>query len=95
MMRRARLAWGVVAIGVGCAALVFAAQAPELPDDDGRAAVVDMCSNCHGLAKSVEKRHTESEWRAIVADMRDKGAPGGDDDAAAVVKYLAKHFGPK
>jgi hypothetical protein len=86
--------WGTLTAGL-LALPALAVQAPDLPDDQGRAEVVDMCSNCHGLAKSVEKRHTEAEWRAIVADMREKGAPGSDGDAAAAVAYLTRHFGPE
>lgn len=73
---------------------VRAAAAADFPDDPDRPAFIDMCSNCHTPGHSVEQRHTEAEWRAIVNDMREKGAPGTDDDAAAVVRYLTKYFGP-
>lgn len=89
--------WVLAGVTLGLAATLAlrgAAQAAELPDDPDKSAVVDMCSNCHTLAHSVEKRHTEAEWRAIVDDMRAKGAPGTDDDAAAVVRYLSRYFGP-
>ncbi len=93
-MRGTWLAAFVAPFAAAAVLTSLAAQAPDLPEDPDRAAVIDMCSNCHGLARSVQKRHTEAEWRAIVTDMREKGAPGSDDDAAAVVRYLTKYFGP-
>ena len=56
-------------------------------------AVVTMCSNCHGLATSIARPHTRPEWQALVDLMRQRGAPGTDDDAAAVTGYLTRHFG--
>ena len=64
-----------------------------LPAGEGRAAVVTMCSSCHGLGTSIARRHTRSEWRAVVDLMRQRGAPGTDDEAARAVGYLARHFG--
>jgi glucose dehydrogenase/type 1 glutamine amidotransferase len=66
----------------------------QLPPGEGRAAVVRMCSACHGLATSIAQRHARLEWQALVDLMRQRGAPGTDADAAAVVGYLAGHFGP-
>ena len=68
-------------------------DATLLPAGEGRPAVVTMCSNCHGLATSVAQRHTRAEWQALVDLMRQRGAPGTDDDAARVVAYLSRHFG--
>jgi cytochrome c553 len=68
-------------------------DATLLPAGDGRPAVVTMCSSCHGLATSVAQRHTRSEWSALVDLMRQRGAPGTDDEASQVVTYLSQHFG--
>ena len=65
----------------------------SLPPGDGRAAVVKMCTGCHGLPTSVAQRHTRLEWRALVDLMRQRGAPGTDGEAALVVTYLSRHFG--
>jgi type 1 glutamine amidotransferase len=73
-----------------------AASAPasiSLPPGDGQAAVVKMCASCHGLPTSVAQRHTRLEWRALVDLMRQRGAPGTDEDADAAVTYLDRHFG--
>jgi len=64
-----------------------------LPAGEGRDVVVNMCSNCHGLATSIAQAHTRVEWLALVDLMRQRGAPGTDDDAATAVTYLTRHFG--
>jgi hypothetical protein len=64
-----------------------------LPAGEGRTAVVTMCSSCHGLATSVAQRHSRAEWQALVDLMRQRGAPGTDDEAAHVVTYLSRHYG--
>ena len=65
----------------------------QLPAGEERPAVVKMCSSCHGLATSVAQRRTRPEWQALVDLMRQRGAPGTDDEAALVVTYLSRHFG--
>jgi glucose dehydrogenase/type 1 glutamine amidotransferase len=78
-------------------ALPAAAAAPldpsALPPGRGRDSVLTMCSGCHGLGTSVAQRHTRLEWQGLVDLMRQRGAPGTEDDAAAAVGYLAGHFG--
>jgi glucose dehydrogenase/type 1 glutamine amidotransferase len=73
-----------------------AAPAPptaSLPEGAGRAAVVKMCSDCHGIETSISPRHSHAEWQALVQSMRDRGAPGSDDDIRAAVGYLSRYFG--
>jgi competence protein ComEA len=83
-----------LAIGTARAASLFPTPQPDaLPDGDGRDVVVRMCGDCHGVGPSVAKRHNRVEWQAIVDDMRDKGAPGSDDDAKLTVAYLTTYFG--
>jgi competence protein ComEA len=52
-----------------------------------------MCSDCHGLATSIAEPHTRLEWQGLVELMRQRGAPGTDEDAAAVTGYLSRYFG--
>jgi cytochrome c5 len=68
-------------------------DAPSLPQATGREAVVTMCSGCHGLETSVSSRHSRAEWQELVQSMRDRGAPGSDEDIRAAVDYLARYFG--
>lgn len=99
MRPRAAPAAGLVlsALVVGIAATAAARQAPAnpLPQGEGRAAVMTMCgaSTCHGVGSSVAKRRTRLDWQSVIDDMREKGAPGSDDDAHAALGYLLKFFG--
>ncbi len=69
--------------------------ADPLPPGEGRAAVVTMCgaSTCHGVASSVATRRTRLDWQSVIEDMREKGAPGSDEDESAAMGYLLKFFG--
>jgi len=68
--------------------------APDpLPPGDGRRSVENMCSGCHGLATSIARRHTRLEWEALIDLMRQRGAPGTDEDAQSTLGYLARYFG--
>jgi type 1 glutamine amidotransferase/outer membrane protein assembly factor BamB len=67
--------------------------APSLPQATGREAVVKMCSGCHGLETSIAPRHSRGEWQELVQSMRDRGAPGSDEDSRAAVDYLSTQFG--
>jgi type 1 glutamine amidotransferase len=64
-----------------------------LPPGDGRASVEAMCGGCHGLATSVAQRHTRLEWEGLIDLMRQRGAPGTDEDAKNALAYLSRHFG--
>jgi mono/diheme cytochrome c family protein len=69
------------------------AEVEDLPAGAGRAAVLEMCSACHGLATSIARRHTRPEWEGLVELMRQRGAPGTDEQATAAIDYLARFFG--
>jgi competence protein ComEA len=68
------------------------AEAAALPETEGRDAVVNMCVPCHGVLVVTTQRHTAAGWTAVLEDMQDKGAVGTDEQAAAAVAYLARHF---
>ena len=67
--------------------------ADPLPAGEGRESVELMCSGCHGLATSIARRHTRLEWEGLVDLMRQRSAPGTDEDAERAVAYLARYFG--
>jgi glucose dehydrogenase len=64
----------------------------DLPEGPGKATVIALCTNCHGSNNFSTLRMSRSGWEAEVADMKDKGAAGTDDDFKRVVDYLAKNF---
>jgi competence ComEA-like helix-hairpin-helix protein len=65
----------------------------DLPQGEGRDAVLSMCSACHGLGTSVAQRRTAKEWQTVVQTMMTIGAPGTKETAASAVAYLSWRFG--
>ena len=66
----------------------------QLPDGDGKQAVLKVCGNCHGLEVVVAGRRTASAWQQVVGEMVARGATGTDAELQAVTGYLATNFGP-
>ncbi len=72
----------------------FPLSTPELPDGEGRAATVAMCSVCHSVRYITMQPPLPAEtWQATVRKMVDvHGAPIPDDVAQGITKYLQDHF---
>jgi len=64
----------------------------SLPDGDGKAIVVRMCTKCHGATVFATLGMNRAGWENEVAAMVDKGAVGTDDELRRVIDYLAKNF---
>jgi len=73
--------------------VAIAAQDDSLPQGRGKDVFMKMCVNCHGLDQVTSQKYTKSHWREVVTDMMSRGAEGSDEDATAVVSYLARNFG--
>jgi competence ComEA-like helix-hairpin-helix protein len=71
----------------------FGLHAQALPESPGKEAFTSICSQCHELDVITPEKRSEAAWKQTVAEMRDKGAAGSDQDFAAIVTYLAKNFG--
>jgi mono/diheme cytochrome c family protein len=65
-----------------------------LPEGPGKKVVERMCTGCHSLKTVTAERGTKDDWARTVDLMVSRGAEGSDEDVDAVVKYLAKNFGP-
>jgi competence ComEA-like helix-hairpin-helix protein len=81
---------GVVALGASVGAQ---ARKVVFPEAEGRSAVIELCGGCHDAAATVEKRKTQKDWKASVADMRAKGATPTDDEAKLIAAYMTRYFG--
>jgi cytochrome c5 len=66
-----------------------------LPDGKGKALVEASCLPCHSPDILVQQRLTEKQWTASVEKMMRWGAAVREEDKAAVIAYLAGHFGPE
>ena len=89
---------------IACAAVAFAcAVAPrltvaqgqtttDLPQGKGKDLVVSACTDCHGPETITAERRTRADWDFVVQDMISRGANVSDDDAMAIVDYLARYL---
>ena len=66
----------------------------QLPPGAQRAKVEAACYACHSADIIVQQRLTEKQWTATVEKMMRWGAAIKDEEKAAMIAYLAKHFGP-
>jgi competence protein ComEA len=77
------------------AVLVSASSASAqttLPDGPGKAELQKVCGLCHQAERSAAVRLTREGWEGVIADMIARGARGTDEEFAAVLDYLSKHF---
>jgi competence protein ComEA len=85
-------------IGLACSAAALlllpstAVQAQQLPDGPGKAELQKVCGACHQAERSASVRLTREGWEGVIGDMIQRGAKGSDEEFAAVLDYLSKHF---
>jgi cytochrome c5 len=91
-MNRTSLFGAVAALCV--AATPLQAQAPQLPQGEGRDLVAVACSQCHVLAPIMAMRQGQSGWRRFVTNMVMRGAQLNGREADTVINYLTANFGP-
>jgi cytochrome c5 len=68
-------------------------QAQDLPDGVGKDLVMNVCTQCHDLARITSKKRTKEEWNDTVDKMATRGAKASDEEFDTIVTYLAKYFG--
>ena len=73
--------------------LAASAQSQDLPDGAGKELVMNVCTQCHDLARVTSKKWTKQEWNDAVDKMAMRGAKASDEEFDAIVTYLAKNFG--
>ena len=66
----------------------------QLPDDPARQLVQAKCLLCHTGEYVTSQRLTEGQWQKSVEKMRKFGSPVSDDEAKAMVTYLARYWTP-
>ncbi len=66
----------------------------QLPDDPARALVQAKCLLCHSVEYVTQQRLTEGQWQKTVEKMRKFGSPATDEEAKAMVAYLARYWTP-
>jgi hypothetical protein len=73
--------------------LAASAHAQDLPDGAGKDLVMNVCTQCHDLARITSKNRTKEEWNDTVDKMAMRGAKASDEEFETIVTYLAKYFG--
>lgn len=68
------------------------ASAQGLPDGPGKAELQKVCGLCHQAERSAAVRLTREGWEGVIGDMIARGARGTDEEFAAILDYLSKHF---
>ena len=71
------------------------AEIAALPDDPAKTLVTERCLLCHSAGLINQQHKDAAAWGRTVTQMRTWGSPIQDEDQAALVAYLSKHFGPK
>jgi len=74
-------------------AAVSPMEAQDLPDGPGKAVIVKLCNDCHGVETMVGLRRTKKGWEKTVDEMASRGANGTDAEFEAVVNYLTRYLG--
>ena len=88
MVKRERLSIILAAFLLGASV-----QAQDLPDGVGKELVMNVCTQCHELARITSKRKSREEWNDTVDKMAARGAKASDEEFETIVAYLAKYFG--
>jgi len=73
--------------------LAASVQAQDLPDGAGKELVMNVCSQCHDLARITSQKRTKAEWNDTVDKMAARGAKASDEEFETIVTYLTKNFG--
>ena len=78
----------------GAAADTKALVEGQLPEAPERALVQAKCLLCHTGEYVTMQRLTEKQWQGTVDKMRKFGSPANDEEAKAMVGYLARYWKP-
>ena len=70
------------------------AEIAALPEGPGKTLVTERCLLCHSAGLITQQKKDAAAWGRTVTQMRTWGTPIEDQDQAALVAYLAQHFGP-
>lgn len=73
---------------------ILGTRLSEYPAGREKAIADKGCLQCHSADIPLQQRLTEKQWTAEVEKMMRWGAEVSESDKAALVSYLAAHFGP-
>ncbi len=70
-------------------------QLGQFPAGPMKAVADQACLNCHSADMTLQQRLTDKQWTAEIEKMAGWGAVVPEEQKAALVAYLAEHFGPE
>ena len=73
-------------------ALGTALVAQQLPNGPGKAETEKLCKGCHELSRSISPRQDRAGWQRTLNKMAAFGMKSTENEYAAVLDYLAKHY---
>ncbi|NTW59596.1 MAG: hypothetical protein HGB21_02810 [Nitrospirae bacterium] len=82
-------------LGIGLLVIVGkAAYGADNPAGEAQSLFEKKCSACHSTSRTTSQKKTAREWERTVLRMKNGyGAPMSDEEARAVIDYLAKNHG--
>lgn len=66
----------------------------DFPPGQMQEKVKTTCTTCHAATQVTKQHKTKAEWSKVLDKMIGYGADVSETDRPAVLKYLAKNFGP-
>lgn len=71
---------------------VLLEKASKFPEGPGKAALLKVCSDCHGPESAVGQLKTRQEWSKTLDEMAANGAQGTDEEWNQILEYLDRNF---
>ena len=62
-------------------------------DPEAKRLMTRACTRCHGVERVEGVRNSEEGWRAMLVDMRERGAQLTDEELEHLVEWLARVWG--
>ena len=69
-----------------------ASSSSKFPEGPGKAALLKVCSDCHGPESAVAQFKTREEWSKTLDEMAANGAQATDEEWNQILEYVDKNY---
>jgi competence protein ComEA len=69
-----------------------ASSSSKFPEGPGKAALLRVCSDCHGPESAVAQFKTREEWSKTLDEMAANGAQATDEEWNQILEYVDKNY---
>jgi cytochrome c5 len=94
-MEEAEMNKAIVYLAAGLFLTVTSVYAADKPSADAKALFEGKCGTCHSIDRPKAKNKSAAEWEKTVMRMKSNGCSLSNDEAKAIIDYLADNYGPK